>query len=1358
MGDSASDTSETVLAQRNEDELPYLPDEIVEDLTNNEISDYLSDESSLASLTLDDGTPSIKPRPYQFEMVQESLSKNIIIAMDTGSGKTHCAVMRMQYELERILPDQLIWFLAPTVSLCSQQYEYIESQISAVQIKFLSGTDGVDRWTEQSLWDSILKNVKIVVSTYQILLDALTHAFVRMETLALIVFDEAHNCIGKQAGAKLMQNFYHKRKAQGLSIPHILGLTASPVINSDPLSVIKIEETLDALCRTPKKHREKLRLQVKLPLEAWAADYYASQIIAKVTQSADGSGASVGIWDVTSAEKQYLKKALQSVELSIPTAHKRPTSILPVTDKVRKLVEILAQMSKSATFSGIVFVQERALAAVLAHLLSVHPETRDLFRIGTIVGTSAHSHRAQSKDIRELIDVDSQKKVLSSFKSGQINLVVATSVLEEGIDVPLCNVVVCFQKLANLKSFVQRRGRARQRDSELVLLLDSTDKGTEWHQLELAMRKIYEDEMRVLEEVLLREDAEEAANGTFEIPDTGALLDFDNAVAHLYHFCSTLPSKEYVDLRPEFICFEEGGFVGATVMLPLSVDQEVRTAKSKQLWMSEKNAIKDAAFEAYVALHHAGLVNDNLLPLLRHDSITNELPLSATEKQASILNVREQLSPWYHIARAWEKSGGTEVQQVIITVGDWDIQGYLPISIPEIPPFKLYWDVSTVFLVTTRRERCSTMDYSDIILKTWSHTLAILQSAFGSRFAIQQKRVVMPFMSDLNISRMHQIGRQPVTNDIQSKREPGLIRDKSERQIGCMFREFLSNRPALEHVQSPYENFETASDGPHLALKRLPRRFDFLHKVVPGNTLSSSKPYSTVLPVDKCTEDSIPFKFVQFGIFIPSIMHYFSVYLVAKVSLETLLRKINISNISLIAIAICAPSANEPSNYQRLEFLGDSILKTCTSVQLMGEFPLWHEGYLSAGKDRIVSNSRLSRAAIEASLDSFIITKQFSGQKWRPIYIEDMLSQSENIQRELSSKVVADVVEALIGAAMIFLPEQKWRPLEIRRIHLFEHAPNVDLPATLQPLERLIGYTFKKKALLVEAMTHASYKSGSQSLERLEFLGDAVLDYVVVNAMFREAELSHVEMHHLRTSLVNADYLAFICMEWGIDQEIIDLEPNTSALDENGLPEFKESVRKVSLPLWRFLRHGSPRLAAVQQATSARHVELRGEIMTAFEIGSYYPWALLARLKAQKFFSDMVESLLGAVWIDSGSFEACTEVVECMGILPYFRRILKDKVETIHPKGELGILADSETVRYVISSTIDELGESEEYLCAVFVGDAHIVEVRGGISSEEVKTKAAEMAVKTIKARKSDFEMNIDKVDGETAVDVEMKD
>lgn len=85
---------------------------------------------------------------------------------------------------------QVVWFLAPTVSLCAQQLAVLKSQIPAVQIKFLSGDDNVDSWSDQAVWDAVLLNVRIVVSTYQILLDALSHAFVRMERLSLIVFDE----------------------------------------------------------------------------------------------------------------------------------------------------------------------------------------------------------------------------------------------------------------------------------------------------------------------------------------------------------------------------------------------------------------------------------------------------------------------------------------------------------------------------------------------------------------------------------------------------------------------------------------------------------------------------------------------------------------------------------------------------------------------------------------------------------------------------------------------------------------------------------------------------------------------------------------------------------------------------------------------------------------------------------------------------------------------------------------------------------------------------------------------------------------------------------------------------------------
>lgn len=345
----------------------------------------------------------------------------------------------------------------------------------------------------------------------------------------------------------------------------------------------------------------------------------------------------------------------------------------------------------------------------------------------------------------------------------------------------------------------------------------------------------------------------------------------------------------------------------------------------------------------------------------------------------------------------------------------------------------------------------------------------------------------------------------------------------------------------------------------------------------------------------------------------------------------------------------------------------------------------------------------------------------------------------------MSSKVLADVVEALVGAAMVnggfskalaclqvFLPELQWKPLDMRRGELFQRAGEADLPESLKSLETLIGYQFNKKALLLEAITHASYNAGLQSYERFEFLGDSILDNIVVLAMYAQSpELTHFQMHLLRTALVNADFLAFICMSWYIEQETSSLQQTGGNSSDSGPATFEEISATVKFPLWRFLRHMSPTLSSVQIATSKRFAELEPEIKNVIENGSHYPWALLAKLQAQKFYSDIVESLLGAVWIDSGSLDECTTIVERMGILKYLRRIVKDAVHVMHPKEELGILADSLEVKYTIR--IDKV---KQYVCEVFVGAERIVEYEGGVSKMEAQTKAAELAVAILGKRK----------------------
>ncbi len=62
-----------------------------------------------------------------------------------------------------------------------------------------------------------------------------------------------------------MAEFYHPAKAQGRPVPAVLGLTASPVARSRSVGITELEQTLDAVCTIPTKHREELLAHVERP-------------------------------------------------------------------------------------------------------------------------------------------------------------------------------------------------------------------------------------------------------------------------------------------------------------------------------------------------------------------------------------------------------------------------------------------------------------------------------------------------------------------------------------------------------------------------------------------------------------------------------------------------------------------------------------------------------------------------------------------------------------------------------------------------------------------------------------------------------------------------------------------------------------------------------------------------------------------------------------------------------------------------------------------------------------------------------------------------------------------------------------
>lgn len=815
-----------------------------------------------------------------------------------------------------------------------------------------------------------------------------------------------------------------------------------------------------------------------------------------------------------------------------------------------------------------------------------------------------------------------------------------------------------------------------------------------------------------------------------------------------------MPGDQFVDRRPEFIAIPGQSVL---VILPKSVDNAVREFRGREPnWTSEKKAKKDAAFEACLGLHKAGLLNDNLMPLWRYEEAVFGELAKTIEKQPSLVIVSGQMNPWLEVAQAWDgPMGECVLKTTLLTITNerdsttFEMTMILPIAIPQLPPIRLYWDVKTEEVVTCNPSMKMT-PMKNLLEKENEHTWLLLNSAFGHRFPIRRDaHFVTLFSLMLDNDESFSEVRHPITGPSQLLHKGtsiGLIRYENQPFI---FEDWLDQKPLESMVKHLHRDYaEVPEDTPHLAVTSLTRRSDFLHTIPSSNIQPSAKVYSYALPLPQCTIDDMPAQYVKAAMLIPSITHRLTVYLVADKLNKTILADVKILNLSLIATAISASVAREETNYERLEFLGDSLLKLCTSVQLLANYPQWHEGYLSAKKDHIVSNSRLAKAALSSGLPKFILTMPFTGRKWRPMFVEDLLGALEDAGREISSKVLADVVEALIGAAMVdggipkalacmkvFLPEVKWESLETSRALIFHRASTEEVQRLLpniDALEELMGYPFTKKSLLLESMTHASCFIGTASLERLEFLGDAILDHLIIRTVYNSVpELSHHKMHLLKTAMVNADFLAFICMEWSVEEDNYDVVQKNTSLSFQTV----KSVNK--LPLWKFMRHTSTDLGEAQLRTVERYRDLRCDIKAAMAQGSHYPWALLSRLQAEKFFSNIIESLLGAVYIDSGSFEACQEILERMGILQYLRRIMSDKVHVLHPKEELGILANKNKVKYIIGrcKSVVQGVENIKYTCEIFVGDEAVISVSDGVSEDEVQKKAAEAAVRFLKAR-----------------------
>ncbi|XP_048258536.1 probable ATP-dependent RNA helicase DHX58 isoform X2 [Haliotis rufescens] len=135
---------------------------------------------------------------------------------------------------------------------------------------------------------------------------------------------------------------------------------------------------------------------------------------------------------------------------------------------LKVLAKTLTEMldSKGSDSRAIIFVRTRATCYALTNWLNeddkIDPQLKDL-KAMAFTGAGANEEEGGMTQ-------NEQDKVISKFKSGQVKLIVATSVAEEGLDIPECNIVVKYNHVGNEITTLQTRGRSRKAGGTSILL------------------------------------------------------------------------------------------------------------------------------------------------------------------------------------------------------------------------------------------------------------------------------------------------------------------------------------------------------------------------------------------------------------------------------------------------------------------------------------------------------------------------------------------------------------------------------------------------------------------------------------------------------------------------------------------------------------------------------------------------------------------------------------------------------------------------------------------------------------------------------------------------------------------------
>ncbi|XP_043722967.1 endoribonuclease Dicer homolog 3a isoform X4 [Telopea speciosissima] len=642
-------------------------------------------------------------RSYQKKVFQVALRKNTIAMLETGAGKTMIAVMLIKeigQAMKMNAEKKLIIFLAPTVHLVNQQFEVIKIHTN-LKVEEYYGAKKIDEWSAES-WEKEIRDQDVMVMTPQILLDALRKAFMTIEMVCLMIFDESHRAIGNHPYTKIMKEFYHKSGNK----PKIFGMTASPVVRKGVSSSMDCEDQISELeCILDSKIctiEDKAELELYVPSAKEITRYYdpisfrCEDLKAKLNSSLSKSDAllvemqgklpsqfkdtdeiykklrkrlsnhhskilhclddlglicaheaakvcleNVPILGTTEEElyrasflqcKYFLEEVLRIIEECLPSDYEKFLDVGTlglealemgfISPKLYELIQIFQSLGGTRQILCLIFVERIITAKVIERFIK-KLNYLSHFSVSYLTGGSSSVDALTPK---------MQKKTLDSFRRGEVNLLFATNVAEEGIDVPNCSSIIRFDLPKTVRSYVQSRGRARQPDSQYVTMLERGN----IKQRDLLFEIIRSD--RSVTDTTLNRDPNACISrvccvdetSAYVVESTGASVTADSSIGLIYRYCEKLPGDKYYTPKPNFQFSLSGGSYEYTLSLPPNAAfQKVVGPANRNSHISKQLV----CLEACKKLHQMGALDDHLLPYIEDPS--RDAVIERTEESAS---------------------------------------------------------------------------------------------------------------------------------------------------------------------------------------------------------------------------------------------------------------------------------------------------------------------------------------------------------------------------------------------------------------------------------------------------------------------------------------------------------------------------------------------------------------------------------------------------------------------------------------------------------------------------------------------------------------------------------------------------